>query len=135
MQVEAGKRTKVQLEEVKRRFAAREEAHASLRSSLEAASDTAQRDLQEASQQRSVLGQQVLALESSLQTEQRLVEALHEYLGSLESELELVAGRGEEAAATAAAQVSFCQHRFSPTGELGYSSIRGAVRLGYRSTV
>ena len=29
-------------------------------------------------------------------------------------------------------QVRFCQHRFSPTGELGY---RGAVGLGYRSTL
>jgi hypothetical protein len=31
-----------------------------------------------------------------------------------------------------AEQVSFCHHRFPPTGELGY---RGAVGLGYRSTV
>jgi hypothetical protein len=32
-------------------------------------------------------------------------------------------------------QVGFCRDRFSPTGELGYSRIRGAVGLGYRSTV
>jgi hypothetical protein len=31
--------------------------------------------------------------------------------------------------------VRFCQHRFSPTGELGYSGIRGAVGLGYRFPV
>jgi hypothetical protein len=32
-------------------------------------------------------------------------------------------------------QVRFCRYRFSPNGELGYSGIRGAVGLGYRSTV
>jgi dynein heavy chain len=32
-------------------------------------------------------------------------------------------------------QVRFCRYRFSPTGELGYSGIRGAVGLGYRFTV
>jgi hypothetical protein len=32
--------------------------------------------------------------------------------------------------------VRFCRYRFSPTGELGYSGIRGAaVGLGYRFTV
>jgi hypothetical protein len=89
MQVEAGKRTKVQLEEVKRRFAAREEANAALAASLQAERDEALTDLRDAAEQRTVLGQQVTALESSLQTEQQLVEALHQYLGSLESELEV----------------------------------------------
>jgi hypothetical protein len=32
-------------------------------------------------------------------------------------------------------QVRFCRDRFSLTGELGYSGIRGAVGLGYRSAV
>jgi hypothetical protein len=32
-------------------------------------------------------------------------------------------------------KVRFCRDRFSPTGELGYSGIRGAVGLGNRSTV
>jgi hypothetical protein len=32
------------------------------------------------------------------------------------------------------AQVRFCRCRVTPTGELGYSGIRGAVGLGYRST-
>ena len=31
--------------------------------------------------------------------------------------------------------VRFRRDRFSPTGELGYSGIRGAVGLGYRFTV
>ena len=35
--------------------------------------------------------------------------------------------------ALAALQVSFCQHRVFPTGELGYSGIRGADGLGHRS--
>jgi hypothetical protein len=35
----------------------------------------------------------------------------------------------------AAAQVRFCRYRFSSTGELGYRGTRGAVGLGYRSTV
>jgi hypothetical protein len=34
------------------------------------------------------------------------------------------------AAAAAAGQVRFRRYRFSPTGELGYSGIRGAVGLG-----
>ena len=89
MQVAAGKRTKVQLEEVKRRFAAREEANEALAASLESERDEALADLRDAAEQRTVLGKQVTALESSLQTEQQLVEALHTYLGSLESELEV----------------------------------------------
>jgi len=87
--VAAGKRTKVQLEEVKRRFAAREEANEALAASLESERDEALADLRDAAEQRTVLGKQVTALESSLQTEQQLVEALHTYLGSLESELEV----------------------------------------------
>jgi hypothetical protein len=38
----------------------------------------------------------------------------------------------ERLAAACEEQVRFCRDRFSPTGELGY---RGAVGLGYRSTV
>jgi hypothetical protein len=40
-----------------------------------------------------------------------------------------------EAAKAAPQEVSFCRDRFSPTGELGCSGIRGAVGLGYRFTV
>ena len=36
---------------------------------------------------------------------------------------------------TPVTQVRFCRDRFSPTGELGYSGIRGAVGSGYRFTV
>jgi hypothetical protein len=56
------------------------------------------------------------------------------FLATAEVLCDELTARGEAVEASMT-QVRFCRDRFSATGELGYSGIRGAAGLGYRFTV
>jgi hypothetical protein len=72
---------------------------------------------------------------SSLHARILALGCLAEHRQSRSAEAAAAAEAAERNEAAAALQVGFCRDRFPPTGELKYRGTRGAVGLGYRSTV